>query len=81
LKDSSSILAFINPFSVILGLAISILQLYVTSRQAKLKETIIELFRKELEAALIILEKRIQEWVDLKIRIAKEEVKNEIRHG
>ena len=74
-----SILQYFSPISILLGLAISILQLYVTSRQAKLKETIIELFRKELHEELDEREDRIQKEVDLKIRIAKSELINEIR--
>lgn len=74
-----SILQYFSPISILLGLAISILQLYVTSKQAKLKETIMELFRKEMKSELDEREDRIQKDVDFKIRIVKAEIIQELR--
>lgn len=72
-------LVWFSPISILLGLAISVLQLYVTSKQAKLKETIKDEFRHELEEAVEKAKKEMREHSDWQVRLMKAELINELR--
>lgn len=73
-------LVWFSPISIVLGLAISVLQLYVTSRQAQLKEKIIEMFRDEMAKELKQAKEDILKEVDYKVQIAKGQIVNELNN-